>query len=122
MSIRTQANLNAIPSPFPPRRTLNRLASALLALALGGAAQAAFGRHSLWDGLALYAVAAVLFARAVGRAGPGRTRKRVVAPPELSGGVRQVAGGWLVFGALLFSLAGQRAFAAPDAQAQAWWL
>jgi len=47
---------------LPRRRTLNKLAWALGALALGWIAQALFGLEQLWPGLILFAIAIPLFA------------------------------------------------------------
>ena len=52
-------------SGLKPRRTLNRLAWALVGLVLAFLGQAAFNQDSLWDGLLLYGLAAIIFVRAL---------------------------------------------------------
>ncbi|MCB9077402.1 MAG: glycosyltransferase family 39 protein [Anaerolineaceae bacterium] len=48
-----------------PRRTLNRLALALVAIAIAAVGQMALVQYSLWEGLLLYLMAAILFGRAL---------------------------------------------------------
>ncbi|MFN8454440.1 MAG: PA14 domain-containing protein [Anaerolineae bacterium] len=50
-----------------PRRTLNRLALAVAGVGLGGLAQYFFSQQSLWDGLLFYALAVVVFIRALSK-------------------------------------------------------
>ncbi|RME40953.1 MAG: hypothetical protein D6796_16475, partial [Caldilineae bacterium] len=106
-----------------PRRTLNRLALALLALAIGGGAQSAWNRQSLWDGLLLYGLAALLFVRALGE---GETRPALAPGGGLfvrlrwAGGWRQLTGGWLLAIAVAASVVGYGVFANDDALPQAW--
>ncbi len=64
----------------PRRRTLTRLAWAVIALALGWMAQELLQDNWLWEGLLLYAVAALLFARQLRQAPPSRTTQ--AGPPE----------------------------------------
>jgi 4-amino-4-deoxy-L-arabinose transferase-like glycosyltransferase len=65
---------------FLPRRTLDRLAWALLALALGWIAQALFSSQGLWPGLLLYVIAIPLFAFQLSR----RTRCPPSEPQDVS--------------------------------------
>ncbi|MGQ9502394.1 MAG: PA14 domain-containing protein [Anaerolineae bacterium] len=65
---------------MPRRRTLTRLTWAVIALALGWLAQGLLQENWLWEGLLLYAAAAVLFARQLRQAPP--TRTAAAASPE----------------------------------------
>ncbi len=111
---------------LPPRRTLNRLALALGALALGGAAQALFHQKSVTEGALLYMAAAFLFAKALG--GPPAASVRLAAPyrglfAPLSLSAdrrRRVIGGLLSAAALPASGWSAALFAHPETSASAW--
>ncbi len=53
-------------TPARPRRTLNRLALALVGVIAAAVGQYFFSQESLWDGLLLYGVGVILFVRALG--------------------------------------------------------
>ncbi len=92
------------PTSLPSRRTLNRLAWALGAVALGLIAQALFGLEQLWPGLILFVIAIPLFASQM--AAPRREeRERLAIDPELLH-PRIVSGarGWLGIGSILAAL------------------
>lgn len=114
-----------ISRPRSPRRTLNRLALALLALALAVVGQSFWGRESLWDGLILYVPAIILFVAALS---PASAQSHFVTPyPGLfarlkpAGGVRLMVGCWLIFAALLASAIALSAFDNASAGPLAWW-
>ncbi|MDH3675871.1 MAG: glycosyltransferase family 39 protein, partial [Anaerolineae bacterium] len=110
-----------------PRRTLNRLALALVGVTLAALGQLAFHQDFLWDGLALYAVAIVLFTRAVA-SHPYPNYSFSLANPQLSNlatlhrGWRRNVGGWLMLLAIGFSVMGYQFFDNEDALPQAWWM
>ncbi len=109
-----------------PRRTLDRLALALLAIGIGGLAQAALRREGLWDGLLLFGLATILFVRALRET----EVVRLLWWPPYRGlfaglGLRTGRWGWvgslLNFVALLLSFSAHRLFADGDTLLQAWW-
>jgi len=103
----------------PKRRTLNRLALALTALAIGAAGQHFLGRGSLWDGLLFYALAAILFVRAIRL--PATAAVRLSLPGlNIPRGWRRNVGIWLMLLALGASAIGYNFFGTPNAQSQAW--
>ncbi|OQY30273.1 MAG: hypothetical protein B6I38_07555, partial [Anaerolineaceae bacterium 4572_5.1] len=109
-----------------PRRTLNRLAAAFLALGIGGLAQAVFNRGSVWDGALLYLVAIVIFTLAIGL----DRRKSSFLPPcrglfaplGLSDGWRLPAGVWILAASVATSFGGWLFFDDADTLPFAWWL
>ncbi len=109
-----------------PRRTLNRLAAAFLALGIGGLAQTAFNKGNLWDGALLYLAAIVIFTLAVGL----DRRESSLLPPYrglfaslgLSAGWRLQAGVWLLAASVATSFGGWFFFDDADRLALAWWL
>jgi hypothetical protein len=110
-----------------PRRTLNRLALALVGLVIGALGQTFLDRGSLWDGLLFLGIAAILFVRALADR-PYDTRRPAVTlalPPQalaLQSGWRQKAGVWLCLLALGLSVVAYNFFTIEDARLQAWWL
>ncbi|HHJ05951.1 MAG TPA: hypothetical protein ENK24_00460, partial [Anaerolineae bacterium] len=96
--------------PKRPRRTLNRLAAAFLALGIGALAQAAFNKGSLWEGAALYLLAVIIFVLSIGQ----DRQKFAVSPPyrgafaplDLSAGWRLQTGVWLLAAAVAASFGG----------------
>ncbi len=119
---------------LPPRRTLNRLALALVAIATSILAQTFFSQGLLWDGVLFYGVAIILFSRALAdRLHPNSQRStlNVQLPPSLAlhGGWRRNVGIWLIMSAVGISFLAFNFFASPrdcfaceDARPQAWWL
>lgn len=110
-----------------PRRTLNRLAIGLLALAVGGVAQAAFEYGSLWDGLILYVIAAVVFVRALGnRIYPAYKFRlpnpRMTGALTATAGWAQRGGVWLIALAVVSSIFSYSFFGQDGSLKQAWWL
>ncbi|MEW5959444.1 MAG: PA14 domain-containing protein, partial [Chloroflexota bacterium] len=109
-----------------PRRTLNRLALALVGLAIGALGQTFLNGGSLWDGLLFLGVAALLFVRALAKrlddplppvAGP------FTPPlPGIQAGWRRNMGVWLSLLAVGLSPLAFNFFAHEDARRQAWWL
>ncbi len=110
-------------SRLRPRRTLNRLALALLALGIGGIAQSLLKQDSLWDGLMLYVLAAILFVYALDHARPKSlvAYRGLFAPLDSARGLRRTVGVWLIFGAFSLSLIGWQVFGAIASRSQAWW-
>ncbi len=111
-----------------PRRTLNRLAAAFLALGIGGLAQTAFNKGSLWDGALLYLLSIIIFVLSTGR---DRDRQKpVMLPPYrglfmslgLSAGWRLQAGVWLLAASVATSFGGWFFFDDADRLALAWQL
>ncbi len=112
------------PSPgLRPRRTLNRLALALLGAALGAAGQYCFSRQSLWDGLLFYALAVVLFVRALASHLPA-SQFIVLGFDHLNlrQGWPRLVGVWLALLALGASVISLNAFGGEDTLRQGWWL
>lgn len=110
-------------TPLKPRRTLNRLALALVGLLAGGIGQFLFSRDSLWDGLLFYVMAVILFNRALaGRLFSDIRLPAVDHPLAIHQGRRQRVGVWLILLALGFSVVAYRFFGQNDAIRQAWWL
>ncbi|MBE7468232.1 MAG: hypothetical protein DPW09_14550 [Anaerolineae bacterium] len=106
-----------------PRRTLNRLALIALTLALAAAGQYLLINNSLWDGLLLYLLAALLFVRIPGSAKlsslnyawPGLAK-----PIQVRQGFIQTLGLGVLGGAVLLGLAAYLAFGQNVNQPQAW--
>lgn len=108
-----------------PRRTLNNLALAGLALVLGGVAQGLLRRDSLWDGLLLYALAAALFVWALDR--PARTERRAAdpyrgldRPLQLERGLALILGLTGLAAAVAVSILAYRAFGEDLSRPRAW--
>ena len=113
-----------------PRRTLNRLALALLAIVVGGLAQAAFRQGSWGDGLLLSLVAAVLFGRAFdqtalvlggARASWQPPYRGLFANPGLRTGRPVWVGSLFLLLAVLFSFSAQGLFGDDNTLSPAWW-
>lgn len=111
-------------SRLRPRRTLNRLAWAGLAVLLAAGGQALFRRLSLWDGLLFYAAGAVLFVRALHRTLPPLDPTALVAGYRLrlAAGRRRTAGAWLVALSVVCSGIAFVLFSRPETPRPAWWL
>ena len=113
--------------PLRPRRTLNRLALALVSLALAAIGQMAFAQGSLWDGLLLYLFAAILFVRAlIHQAFP---RFKVTLPHAqimtwlaTNSGKQGQIGMGLIVAAVVLSILSFNAFEQPERIHLAWWL
>ena len=110
-----------------PRRTLNRLALALVAVAIAALGQMAFAQHSLWDGLLLYLVAAVLFVRAlIHQSYPNF--KFALPNPHLANtlavtkGRLNTIGLGLIGAAVVISFLSYTYFGQDERQHLAWWL
>ncbi|MEM7031735.1 MAG: hypothetical protein AAF629_19430, partial [Chloroflexota bacterium] len=116
---------NAVSRLKRPRRTLNRIALALLAIGLAAIAQSSLRQGGVWDGLILFVVAAILFVWAVGRTST-TTLPRLVPYRGLFSVVRIRPGplGWtgafLIGIAALISYVGQQLFFEVDTWSQAW--
>lgn len=124
-SATTDTSQTGPPGHLKPRRTLNRLALAGAGLVLGLLAQAAFRQESLWDGLLLYGLAAVLFARALAsRSASKNYGFTLIAANTLTirAGWQRNIGVWLILLALGVSIMGYTFFERHDARQQAWWL
>lgn len=113
------------------RRTLDRLALALVGLAGGLAGQYFFSQGSLWDGLLFYGLAVIFFARAL--AGRYAVRPSSVSSGPLSTDqfplptyplpvYRRNFGVWLMLLALGASVLTYNFFGNEQARTQAWWL
>ncbi|MCK6628830.1 MAG: PA14 domain-containing protein [Anaerolineae bacterium] len=106
-----------------PRRTLNRLALLALTLALAAAGQYLLIYNSLWDGLLLYLLAALLFVRisasaklsSLNYSWPG-----LANPIQVRQGFIQTLGLGVLGGAALLGLAAYFAFGQKVNQPQAW--
>ena len=114
-------------SQLRPRRTLNRLAWALVGVALAILGQIAFDRESLWEGILFYGLAVVLFVRTlVDR--PYPNSKFANPDPHLTNilticrGWRRLVGVWVMVLGTGISVLGYSFFENPDAQIQAWWV
>lgn len=110
-----------------PRRTLNRLALAIVALLIGLAGQYFWGQGSVGDGLLFMAAAVVLFALTVGHrlnpAAPFNLSNPLQADaPAIHAGWRRNAGIWLMLLGVGLSGLGYDFFGREDAQMTAWWL
>lgn len=115
---------------LPARRTLDNLAWALGALALGWLAQGLFAREDLLPGLLLYVIAIPLFAVQLSRSAAGRalreTEKYDQALPASLSELKIAPGiqGWvtigLASGALILSLISLRLFALETQNGIAW--
>jgi DNA-binding beta-propeller fold protein YncE/4-amino-4-deoxy-L-arabinose transferase-like glycosyltransferase len=114
-------------SGLRPRRTLNRLAIAILALGLAGIGQYFFNHSQLWDGLLFYFAAAILFVWAVAARLTGETQssfnKLQNNPPAvITIGWRRNVGVWLMVVGAGLSGIGYSFFGREDAIMQAWQL
>jgi hypothetical protein len=116
------------PAPrLKPRRTLNRLAQAGLALLLAAAGQALFSTGEVRGGAILYLLAAIIFVRAVGRhLYPGYrltiANPRAAETLTIHSGWRRNIGLWFILMAIGISALGYRAFGAEETRLQGWWL
>ncbi|NJN93877.1 MAG: hypothetical protein HC875_07195 [Anaerolineales bacterium] len=111
-------------SRLRPRRTLNRLALAVAGVGVGALGQFLFSRGSLWEGLLFYALAAVLFVRAVAGHTADLTILALPLPYSLNlrAGWRRNVGVWLLVLALGLSIVAFDFFANVESYPQAWWL
>ncbi|MCB0212735.1 MAG: glycosyltransferase family 39 protein [Anaerolineae bacterium] len=119
---------DAVPKrPLRPRRTLNRLALALVSLALAALGQMAFAQGALWDGLLLYLLAAILFVRAIiHQAFPPikialpqpQTTPALASNPGRQGQI----GLGIIVAAVVLSIISFKAFEQPERLHLAWWL
>lgn len=108
-----------------PRRTLNRIVLIALALALAAAGQYLLIYDSLWDGLLLYLLAALLLVRISGHAifsGSNYTWPGLAKLPQARQGFSQTLGLGTVGGAALLGLAAYFKFGQVVTLPQAWML
>jgi hypothetical protein len=136
MSINRLDVLPNQPEPSPPlasprlrpRRTLNRFALALAGVGVGALAQFFFSQQSLWDGLIFYAIAVVLFIRALATSAnqvdPILPQNSYLSSffSQLHPGWRRNMSIWLMILALGISAVAFRLFDTEDANPQTWWL
>lgn len=111
------------PPRLRPRHTLNRLALIVLAVASAAAGQSLFAHDSLWDGLLLYTLAALLFVRGLrgnATSSSGQLWPDLTKPLELRQGARQTVGLVALTGAVLLSIIAYRAFGQTETIAIAW--
>ena len=123
----SEADKSSLQAHLRPRRTLNRLTLALTGVAAGGLGQTFFYQGSLWDGLLLYAIAAILFAYALANRTFPKSRPLVAPPPLLPSmvirqGWRRNFGVWLILLGLGISFVALNFFGNDEARLQAWWL
>ena len=123
----TEVEKPPVAAHLRPRRTLNRLALALVGTAAGGLGQLFFYRDSLWDGLFLYGIAIILFTQALvnrlwPKALPLPAPPRLLFSMALRRGWRRNFGVWLMLLALGFSAIAFSFFGNEDARLQGWWL
>ncbi len=119
--------LSSTSTRLRPRRTLNRLALALVGVMSGVLGQVFFSQESLWDGLLFYGVAIILFNWALaGRLYPSAQvsslNSQVSNSLALQEGWRSKVGVWLIVLAVGLSGLAFNFFAIEDALRQAWWL
>jgi hypothetical protein len=115
--------IEASPPRLRPRRTLNRLALIVLAVALAVAGQSLLAQASLWDGLLLYVLAVLLFgwglrntpAPSSGQLWPGLANLL-----QLRSGARRGWGLVALAGSVLLSLLAYQAFGQKDMLPAAW--
>ncbi len=101
-----------------PRRTLNRLALALLALAIGLTGNALLREKSIWDGALLLLLGTAIFWRA---AATHTDSQKTAAPAAfVLPGWRRIAGTGLMALAVLLSLLGMQFFDRTATLPQAW--
>lgn len=107
-----------------PRRTLNRLALALVGVGVGAIGQFFFNQESLGDGLLFYGIAIILFARALSSQSVQSPIPHPPYPisPAMRTGWRRNVGVWLMILALGLSFVAFSFFASEEAHPQAWWL
>jgi len=110
-----------------PRRTLNRLALALIGVGIAALGQTFLAKDSLWDGLLFYGIAVILFIRALANRPYDNSRPAIVSslpPPQLAihSGWRRNVGVWFILLALGISPVVYNFFANDEARPQAWWL
>lgn len=123
----TEVDQPAAERRLQPRRTLNCLAVALAGVAAAGLGQLLFYRGSLWDGLLLYGIAAILFTQALASRIFPKTLT-LPFPPQpsfsvaLHRGWRRNFGVWLMLLALGISVIAFNFFGNDDARLQGWWL
>ncbi len=125
--ITTEVDQSVVMQHLQPRRTLNRLAVAVVGVATAGLGQLLFYRGSLWDGLLLYGIAAILFTQALASRIFPKTLT-LPSPPQpsfsvaLRRGWRRNFGVWLILLALGISVIAFNFFGNDDARLQGWWL
>lgn len=106
------------PNPKSSRHTLNRLALALLALAIGLAGNALLREKSVWDGLLLLLLGTAIFWRAATT--PSVPPKTAVPTAFVLPGWRRSTGTGLMALAVLLSLLGMQFFDRTATLPQAW--
>ncbi len=116
-------NVSTAGAGLRPRRTLNRLALAIVGIVVGALGQIFLRQGSVWDGVLLYGVAAILFSLALAERLFGHYRLPQVAYElTIRRGWRRNIGVWCVLLAIGISFIAFNFFANDDAQLQAWWL
>lgn len=123
----TAAKKSSPKSQLRPRRTLNRLALALVGLAIAAIGQMALAQASLGEGLFLYVLGTILFVRALIH--QSYPRFRITLPhPRLTDwlavkpGWLGTAGLWIIVAAVGISMFSFNYFEQPDRRNLAWWL
>jgi streptogramin lyase len=120
-----QATAVEVPQPrLRPRRTLNRLALLTLAVVLAGMGQYLLIHDSLWDGLLLYILAALLFGRELRDAAPVPRSVNLwpglAKPLPVRQGISQTLGLVALGGAVLMALIAYVTFGQQELLPQAW--
>ena len=106
-----------------PRRTLNRLALALIGVAAAASGQYFFSQESLWDGLLLYGVGIILFAAALAeRLTPVPPARPTPWARDFRSGWWRTIGIWLIIFTAGLSFVTYNFFGNEDGLLQAWWL
>ncbi|MBN1992080.1 MAG: glycosyltransferase family 39 protein [Anaerolineae bacterium] len=110
------------------RRTIGRLALALLGVAAGAIGQYFFSQDSLWDGVLLYGIAVILVIRALVYRLPTfqtpepETEHSGASLLNLRAGWRWYVGSWLIVLAVGVSFIAFNFFGNDDGLLPAWWL
>ncbi|HXV99161.1 MAG TPA: glycosyltransferase family 39 protein, partial [Anaerolineae bacterium] len=115
----------ASPPRLRPRRTLNRLALLVLAVAIAAVGQSLLLQDSLWDGLLLYIVAALLVAwgfRDTPGPSSGQPGAGLAKDLPIRQGISQTLGLVALGGATLLSLMAYQAFGQKAMLPSAWTL
>ncbi len=100
------------------RITLNRLAMAILAIAIGLAGQSLFRQHSLWDGILLHLLAIAIFLRAANA--PEISTPHIPTMPKITPHRQKLIGGWMLVLAATLSFIGVILFNNSATLSTAW--
>jgi DNA-binding beta-propeller fold protein YncE/4-amino-4-deoxy-L-arabinose transferase-like glycosyltransferase len=108
-----------------PRRTLNRLATALAGVAAAVIGQIIFEHGSIWEALLFYGLGLLLFVRALANHPYPNYRFSLdlhLSQPFIRPGWRRSIGAWLILFAFGLSIVAYAVFEAEAGTAPAWWL